>query len=48
MLNNLEQFSHSPKKQEFAAIFRLVSRISFLGTVSTWWCFWHCCIFVLL
>lgn len=29
MLNNLEQFSHPPKKQEFAAIFRLVSRISF-------------------
>lgn len=39
MLNNLEPFSHPTKKQEFAAIFRLVSRISFwvqlvLGGVS--------------
>ena len=39
MLNNLEPFSHPPKKQQFAAIFRLVSRISFwvqlvLGGIS--------------
>lgn len=39
MLNNLESLSHPPSKKEFAATFRLVSRISFwvqlaLGAVS--------------
>ncbi|BAY92739.1 MULTISPECIES: DUF3611 family protein [unclassified Tolypothrix] len=39
MLNNLESFSNTPSKQEFATTFRLVSKISFwvqlvLGLIS--------------